>query len=81
MNYEVVNMLSKVSNKHTQYVKLNQLPTQFRAYPENTNIYVRRLNMQESFDLTQVDDTDPAEFFEALARVLYQIILTLHYMI
>ena len=63
MKYEVVNMLSKVSNKHTQYVKLNQLPTQFRVYPENTNIYVRRLNMQESFDLRQVDDTDPAELF------------------
>lgn len=76
MQYEIINMLSKVSNKHTQYVKLNQLPTQFRAYPENTNIYVRRLNMQESFDLTQVDDTDPAEFFEALARVYEDAIIS-----
>ena len=69
MKYEVVNRLSKISNKQTQYVKLDTLPTKSRQYPEGTNIFVRRLNMQETFDFTQVDETNERELLETIARV------------
>ena len=76
MKYEVTNMLSKVSNKPTQYIKLNELPTNFRSYPKDIGIYVRRLNMQESFDLTQVDESNADELFEAIARAYEDAIIS-----
>ena len=77
MKYEEVRMLSKVSNRPTQYVKLDQLPTNFRAYPENTHIYTRRLNMQESFDLSQVQDTGSnEEIIENVARCYEDVIIS-----
>ena len=75
MKHTNVQLLSKVTNKQTQYVRLDELPSKFRSYPKGINIFTRRLTMEETFNMSSLK-LDMETGFKDLARVYEDVIIT-----
>lgn len=75
MQYKETEMLSKSHKNYMTYVRLDELPTNFRSYPKGIGIYTRRLNMMETMAISESQLNDK-NIFKTLARLYEDVIIS-----